>query len=155
MCRTVLQVRKCFLCEMMEPMSEQRQAMAMQLNDRLNECARNLNDGKLLAILSSGDVVAKELKYHCSCLAALHNRERAYQLAKNKDTNGVNLGKEELPLVFSELLTYVTETRNNSDEPVVFRPTEMVRLYKQRLQQFVTTVLTVVNSTRLKDNLLA
>ena len=45
--RTVLQVQKCFLCEMMEPMSELRQAMTMQLNDRVNECARNLNDGFL------------------------------------------------------------------------------------------------------------
>ena len=44
--RTTLEVQQCFLCEKMEPVSKLRQAMTMQLNDRLNECARNLNDGK-------------------------------------------------------------------------------------------------------------
>ena len=119
--RTTLEVQQCFLCEKMEPVSKLRQAMTMQLNDRLNECARNLNDGKLLTILSGGDVVAQELKYHCSCLTALYNRERAHLLAaENQDKNGVSPEKEALPLVFSELLTYVTETRNNSNEPVAF-----------------------------------
>lgn len=69
--RSTLQVPQCFLNEL-------QQAMTMQLNDRLNECARNLNDGKRLTIFSGGDVVAQELKYHCSCLAALYNRERAH-----------------------------------------------------------------------------
>jgi hypothetical protein len=38
----------CFLCEKENPISELWQAMTMQLDKRLNECARNLNDGKLL-----------------------------------------------------------------------------------------------------------
>ncbi len=59
--RTSIEVQQCFLCEKMEPTSELRQAMTMQLNQRLNECAPNLNDGKLLALLSGGDVVALEL----------------------------------------------------------------------------------------------
>jgi hypothetical protein len=48
-----------------------------QLDKRLNECARNLNNGKLLAVLSGGDVVAQELKYHYSYLTALYHKERA------------------------------------------------------------------------------
>ena len=80
-----IEVQLCFLCEKMEPTSELRQAMTMQLNQRLNECARNLNDGKLLALLSGGDVVALELKYHSSCLAALYNRERAHIAAENQE----------------------------------------------------------------------
>ncbi len=138
-----------------EPESELRQAMTMQLNDRLNECARHLNDGRLLAILGGGDVVAQELKYHCSCLAALYNRDRAHlSAAENQDKNASSAEKEACPLVFSELLTYITETRNSSNEPVVFRLAELVSLYKQRLQQFVTDIPDV-NSTRLKDRLLA
>ena len=35
--------------------------MTQQLNDRVNECALTLSDGKLLAKLSGGDVVAQEL----------------------------------------------------------------------------------------------
>lgn len=45
-------------------MSELRQSMTIQLYKILNECARNLNDGKLLARLSAGDAVVQELKYH-------------------------------------------------------------------------------------------
>ena len=94
--------------------------MTMQLNERLNECARNLNDGKLLAILSGGDVVALELKYHCLCLTSLYNRERAHIAAENKDKLQSSQDKDAFPLVFSELLNYLTEKSNNSDEPVVF-----------------------------------
>ena len=54
--------------------------MTMELDKRLNECARNLNDGTLIARLSGGDVVAQEVKYHRSCLTALYNRERAHIL---------------------------------------------------------------------------
>ena len=45
--------------------------MTMQLNERLNECAKTLNDGMLLAKLSAGDAVALELKYHPACLVAV------------------------------------------------------------------------------------
>ncbi|KAK3563126.1 hypothetical protein QTP86_016360, partial [Hemibagrus guttatus] len=117
----------------------------MQLNERLNEYAHNLNDGKLLALLS-GHVVALELKYHCSCLIALCNRERAHMAAENKEKLQSSQEKEAIPLVFSELLTYVTETRNNSNE--------LVSLYKERLEQFGTDIPDV-NSTRLKESLLA
>ena len=42
--------------------------MTIKLNERLNQCAKTLNDGRLLSILSVGDVVAQELKYHPACL---------------------------------------------------------------------------------------
>ena len=152
--RTTFEVQKCFLCEKIEPQSELRQAMTMQLNERLNECAHNLNDGKLLALLSGGDVVALELKYHCSCLTSLYNRERAHIAAENKEKLQSSQDEDAFPLVFSELLTYITEKSNNSDEPVVFRLAELVSLVKERLEQFGTSVADV-NSTRLKEKLLA
>ena len=68
---------ECFLCEKIGQASELRHAMTQQLNDKVNECALTLSDGKLLAKLSGGDVVAQELKYHPACLAALYNRKRA------------------------------------------------------------------------------
>jgi hypothetical protein len=40
--------------------SELREAMKMQLNNRLNCCAFALQDEKLIAKLSSGNVVAQE-----------------------------------------------------------------------------------------------
>ena len=64
--RRSIELRHCFLCEKMEPVSEIRHAMTENLNKRLNECAHNLNDSKLLALLSGGDAVAQELKFHRS-----------------------------------------------------------------------------------------
>ena len=44
----------CFLCGEKEPVSGLRQVITMHLNQRLNDCAQKLNDGKLLAELSLG-----------------------------------------------------------------------------------------------------
>jgi hypothetical protein len=66
--------------------SENTRGLTMQLDKRLNECALNLNAGKFLAVLSGGDVVAQELKYHYCCLTALYHKERAYLLTiENQD----------------------------------------------------------------------
>jgi hypothetical protein len=64
-----------FLCEKENSTSELRQAMTKQLDKWLIECARKLNDGKILPVLNEGDVVAQ---YHYFCLTALYNKERAY-----------------------------------------------------------------------------
>ena len=66
--------------------------MTMQLTERLNQCALTLNDGRLLALLSAGDAVAQELKYHPGCLVALYNRERAHVNAE-KSANQVQYKK--------------------------------------------------------------
>ena len=65
---------ECFLCE--ETGDSLRQSMTIQLTKIINDYAKTLNDGKLLAKLSSGDAIAQELKYHPSCLVALYNTER-------------------------------------------------------------------------------
>ena len=57
--------------------SEVREAMTMQLNDRLTQSAQHLQDEKLLAKLIVGDAVAQELKYHAGCLTALYSREKS------------------------------------------------------------------------------
>ena len=69
---------KCFLCEEESQLSELRAAMTMNLNNRLNRCARTLQDKELLAKLSTGDVIVQEFKYHPKCLTALYNRERKF-----------------------------------------------------------------------------
>ena len=110
--------------------------MTKQLDKWLIECARNLNDEKLLAVLSGGDVIAQELKYHYSCLTALYNKERAYLLTiENQDDSELSHEREVYPLVFSELLTYILETKTSSDKPVVCRLADLVSLSKQRLEQ--------------------
>ena len=66
-----------FLCdEDVASAQDKRVGMTMTLNDRSKECARNLNDGRLLARLSGGDIVAQEFKYHLSCLTKLASVEQ-------------------------------------------------------------------------------
>ena len=106
------------------------------------------------AVLSGGDVVAQELKYHCSCLTALYNRERSQLLAiENQKEDKISSGKEAHPLVFSELLIYIIETKISTNDMAVFRLADLVSLFKQRLEQLGADD-TDVNSTRLKDRLL-
>jgi hypothetical protein len=45
------------------------------------------------------------------------------------------LEKEVYPLVFSELLPYILETKTSSDYPVVFSLADLVSLSKQRFEQ--------------------
>ena len=101
----------------------------------LIECARKLNDGKFLAVLNGGDVVAQ---YHYFCLTALYNKERAYLLTiENQDDSELSQEREVYPLVFSELLTYmyILGIKTSSDNPVVFFLADLVSLSKQRFEQ--------------------
>ncbi|KAK6175969.1 hypothetical protein SNE40_014341 [Patella caerulea] len=75
--------QECFLCE--TEGGKLREAATMQVNKRINECAKTLCDRKLLAKLSAGDVIAQEVKYHPGCLVALYNRERAYLKVREQE----------------------------------------------------------------------
>ena len=147
---------QCFLCEEEDEISNLRQAMTMQLNERLNQCARTLNNGKLLAKLSAGDVVAQELKYHPRCLAKLYNSERAHLNVMKQEENDSGPGKDVYPLAFSELVIYIMDSMVTGTEttPVIFRLADLASLYKRRLQQ-LGVESPEVNSTRLKEQLLS
>ena len=114
------QKAECFLCK--EEGDEVGEAMTMKLNKKVNECAKTISDGKLLAKLSAGDVVAQELKYHPTCLVALHNCERAHlhELKELKKTEEMERNAA-YPVAFSELVTYITETKvacESSNPPI-------------------------------------
>ena len=87
-----------FLCEKEHSTSELRQAMTKRLDKWLIECAKKLNNGKILAVLNGGDVVAQ---YYCFCLTALYNKERAYLLTiENQDDSELSQEREVYPLFF-------------------------------------------------------
>ena len=108
--------------------------MTMKVDKRINECARTLNDGRLLGKLRAGDAVAQELKYHPACLTALYNRERAYK----RDTYMKHESlctKDAYPIAFSELVTYTNEAKSAcvDNEPLVFKLTDLVTFFQSRL----------------------
>lgn len=129
--------------------------MTERLNEHLNQCARTLNDGKLLAKLSGGDVVALEVKYYLRCLQKLYNAERAY-LNSLKKAESSDLGKDLYPVAFSELVIYIMDSKitNTEAAPVVFRLADLASLYKLCLEQLGVDSPNV-HFTRLKEQLLA
>jgi hypothetical protein len=147
-----LHLEQCFICEKQASRSELREVMTMQLNTRLHQCAQNLQDQKLLATLSAGDVVAQELKYHGACLPSLHNKERAHLRMKQSMTEDADAEGEINQIVFAELVTHVVETQRGSTGCVVFKLANLCNLYESRLKQFETN--STFNRTRLKNKLL-
>ena len=99
--QTILEKTVCFICDKEASSSELRQVMTMNLNKRLNECARNLNDGKLLARLSVGDAIAQELKYHLECLTDLYKRERSHLRATKRHEQECAPEEDTHPQAFS------------------------------------------------------
>ena len=151
--RRSIELQHCFLCEKMEPVSEIRHAMTENINKRLNECAHNLNDSKLLALLSGGDAVAQELKYHCACLVSLYNKERSHLAKRSSEATDPQSDKQ-YQMVFSELVVYICETKRSSTHPnVIFQLADLVNLCNSRLTQ-LGEEHTQVNRTRLKEQLL-
>jgi hypothetical protein len=99
--------------------SELREAMMIQLKDRLNRCALPLQDEKLIAKLSSGDVVAQELKCHPKCLAALYNRER--KVLYDREFFEEKREEHTDELVFAELITHIVESQRANPCGVFFK----------------------------------
>jgi hypothetical protein len=75
--------------------------MTMQLNTRLHLCAQNLQDQKLLAKLSAGDVVAQKLKYHGACQASSSECDACFSQMKHSSrcNDRSSVGAVELFLV--------------------------------------------------------
>lgn len=141
-----LHLEECFICEKKASRTELREALTMQLNTRLYQCAKTLQDQTLLAKLSVGDVVAQELKYHGTCLTSLYNKERAH-LRKQQFMSKVADSEIEInQIVFAELVTHIVESQRG------IKLADLCHLYESRLKQFEANL--TFNRTRLKNKLL-
>ena len=69
-----------FFCEEADSLENLHAASTKEVDKKVRECAGLLNNGKLIAKLSGGDLIAIEAKYHSKCLACLYNRARSYRL---------------------------------------------------------------------------
>ena len=78
----------CFFCEgTSEPL---RSASTYQLDSRVRKSALALQDGKLLAKLSAGDMMAQDAKYHPLCLASLYKRAKSLDDPKEDESDKIN-----------------------------------------------------------------
>lgn len=61
-----------------------------QVNNCVRKSALALQDGKLLAKLNAGDMMAQDAKYHPLCLASIYKRAKSLDDPKQDDSDKIN-----------------------------------------------------------------
>lgn len=124
--------------------SQLHAASTLEVDRKVRECALLLKDGNLLAKLSTGDMIAIEAKYHTKCLTMLYNKARQHKLSSQRNTRSEHRREEEF--AFAELVAYIEESLDG-DELVVFKLSDLVKLYSHYIQQFHAESKGRVNAT--------
>lgn len=145
---------ECFICNQTDTTMNLRQAMTLQLHNKLKKCAENLLDDNLLAKLSVGDVISQEYMYHAICLTKVYNRERARLSSQNKDSNEAKLKEEAYAYAFAELEIFIREKHMKTEGSCYFRLLDLYNLYTSRLEK-MNVDASSVNRTRLKEQIVA
>ena len=142
----------CFFCDKGDEDERLHNASTANIDATVRECATQLRDTKLLARLSSGDMVAIDAVYHLSCMVKLRNRLRQQNIAKQKEQRDASVDA----LVFAELVGYIEETRQNETIVPVFKLSELAKMFASRMSEleYENTGSCRVHSTRLKERLL-
>ena len=121
-------------------------ASTLELDARVRHCALQLQDKPLLAKLSAGDMVAQDAEYHVKCLVSLYNRARGTETySAESDADAVNHG-----IAFAELVSYIEDARMDNLIASIFKSSDLVSLYSNRLKQLGTEVAGSIHSTKLK-----
>ena len=142
----------CFFCGQSAGSDGLHEASTFQIDRRVMESAALLGDTFLLARLSMGDMVALEAKYHAKCLLALYNRARKVKTDAQQETDREC---ELSGIVVAELVMYIEEARLETSTAPVFKLADLAHLYMSRMEQLGVVSDTRVNTTHLKQRLLA
>jgi hypothetical protein len=148
--RVNLGEQKCFFCGKDGNDVCLHEALSFEVDARVRKAASFLQDEKLLAYLTGGDLVAQEAKYHQHCLIQLYNRERAAVRAQQPNEHDGSIHG----IAFAELISYIEDVRNANDQCPIFKLADLVKLYTICINQFEREDLSRVNSTRLKQRIL-
>lgn len=145
-------ILKCFFCE--EPEAKNaplHECSTKTITERVWKCAVKLNDQRLIAKLSAGDMVAQDAKYHARCLVKLYNASNRNSEEDIEDSEEIAHG-----IALAELISYIEEARS-ADETVlpVFKLSNLAKLYAGKLEELGVKVVDRIHSTRLKERLLA
>ena len=135
-----------FFCDKNEEYGVLHNVISTEVDEDVKTCAKQLRDTRLLAKLSAGDMHAQDAFYHKKCMTALHNRVRATEKTNSEDSAQTSPKS----IALAELASFIEESKLDSEVAPM-----LVKLYVDRLQQLKACVPDRVNSTRLKDRLLA
>ena len=147
---TTASIGTCFFCGKAASAGKSLcKASTFGVDIKVRQCAIKLQDKKLLAKLSAGDLIAQDTQYHLQCLVSLYNRARETKVSDDFDVDTMNHG-----IAFAELVSYIEDSRMDNLCAPVFKLTDLVNLYSTRLKQLGTDVTGRIHSTKLKDRLL-
>lgn len=117
------------------------------------KCAMVLQDEKLLAKLSAGDLVVLEAKYDAPCLAPLYKKAERFKQEGEEDETSPRLPKG---IVLAELVFFIEESPMVSTaELPLFMLSELVDKYTSRLKELGENTPALVHTTRLKYRILS
>lgn len=142
----------CFFCGQSAGSDDLHEASTFQIDRCVRESAALVEDTLLLAKLSMGDMVALEAKYHTKCLLALYNRARKVKTDAQQERDRE---REISGIVFAELVMHIEETSLEASTAPVFKLADLAHLYMSRMEQFGVVNDARVNTTRLKQRVLA
>ena len=141
----------CFFCDQPDNQSNLHQAETLKVDKKVRDCAVLLNDGKLIAKLSVGDMVALEAKYHTSCLVSLYNWARNQRSATLKESNTTMSDLDELS--FAQVVSYIDEKLDKGEDITVLKISELAKLFSSKLEE-LEVERGRINTSRLKERIL-
>ena len=140
----------CFFCGKPAPdRGSFCKASTFGVDVHVPQCALKLQDKRLLAKLSAGDLIAQDVQNHVQCQVSLYNRARGIKGSEESDADTVNHG-----IAFAELVSYIEDACIDDLVAPIFKLTDLVNLYITRLKQLGTEVVGRIHSTKLKDRIL-
>ena len=111
----------CYFFEKPDIISNLHATTMLEVDKRVRNCAVFLNDNKLIAKLSTGDMKPTEAKYHGKCLVGLYNKVRKVKspaiARENSDNSVTDLDLEER--AFAKVIAYVNELMDTEEMAVL------------------------------------
>ena len=126
-------------------------AATLDLEARVRQCAVNLQDQRLLARLSGGDLIATGAEYHSQCLVSLYSRDRDKASTSHDDCD-TNTPKRTAFAALEDEDTSPPALEDEDTSPV-FQLSVLWKLYVDRVNQLGGNS-SVIHSTRLKEKIL-
>ena len=102
------------------------QAQTLCLDKRVRDAATQLQDEKILAKLSAGDMIAVDAVYHKTCLATRYNRLRDFNNSRSKEESGHSIIEG---IVLAKILDYLRDTHMHSETIPVIKLSDIKALY--------------------------
>ena len=139
----------CFICDKCDGQTL-HSVSTLGLDDQVRECATLLNEERLLAKLSKGDLIALEAKYHTKCLSMLY---RKAQYAKEGKEQSEQPRHRLDGIALAELVSYIEEFGTSRVELPTFKLADLANMYKSCLQRLGCDTTARVNTSCLKERL--